>query len=213
MLVVSKGRADTYRFKRKLSRLGLVYTEGSWKTENDALERKLARFCKKHGLTLKIILPEYERSSNYRYRFLKENLGDKGDGSIYHCAYCGRKLTKDTLRVDHIISVASVQKTKKGRRSLAKYGLKDVNDLDNLTASCQRCNDLKSEKGGLWIIRGRVGRDKYFWATIKLLIILAAIVFVYTGVETGGLKLLLNGIKSLWDVVVNNHNNISSLWE
>lgn len=94
--------------------------------------------------------PKYQRSSNYRAEFMRHWPPDSE--GYYRCVYCGRKIKKDKMQVDHIISVDMAQKNWFSRPLLPKSG---VNDLSNLVPACQRCNRKKDRYGGFWIIRGR----------------------------------------------------------
>jgi len=52
------------------------------------------------------------------------------------CAYCGRKIKFEEMQIDHFIA--------KRRSGYAiKFGLKSVNDFQNLMPSCRRCNLYK----------------------------------------------------------------------
>lgn len=99
----------------------------------------------------------YGRDTKYRQRFFDENKGP------YHCAYCGRRLKRDQIEVDHLIPVSQAKSDVKVRTWLHLCGITNVNDNKNLVSSCQRCNRKKSDKMGLWIVKGFLGRHKIFW--------------------------------------------------
>lgn len=58
------------------------------------------------------------------------------------------------MEVDHVISIDLARKNIFYRWLLLG---KDVNSLNNLVASCHKCNKRKSNNGGLWVIRGKIG--------------------------------------------------------
>lgn len=122
--------------------------------------KNIRKFCRKNCLKYRFIDDSMERSTNYRNRFFKEKKGILGTG-IYVCAYCGRFMTKKKVRVDHIIPVYKAKNDKFYRKLLSLQNIKNVNDIRNLTASCEKCNSKKSAKGGFWIIRGWFGRSSF----------------------------------------------------
>lgn len=115
---------------------------------------------------------KWDRGESYRKDFLKYNKGLFG--CLYFCAYCGRPITRKNMQVDHHIAINFVK-----HNPLFKlyFGIcnvisnffgrilhgskwkqnKGVNVTYNLLPACPRCNNKKSDKGGLWIIRGMIG--------------------------------------------------------
>lgn len=108
----------------------------------------------------------FKRSDNYRKEFLKKKKGFLGTGKLYCCSYCGRLLTKGGMQVDHCISVGSMQSSRLARAYVKFVGLfsdkktkeQGVNGVWNLIPSCPKCNHKKSDSGGLWVVRGIIGR-------------------------------------------------------
>ena len=100
----------------------------------------------------------YNRSSNYRQAFFSKNKARR-----YHCAYCGRRLKEEDVEVDHLIPVGAVKNKFLPRILLRLSGVSDVNDEKNLVASCRKCNRKKSDKLGVWLFRGMIGRHKTIW--------------------------------------------------
>ena len=127
--------------------------------------------------------PKYDRATTCRKDFFANTLPDKINRKgekIYHCAYCGRKLKKNTLEVDHIIPVDAVKNHYLPRLYIKLFGLKSINSPKNLTASCHRCNAKKSKKRGFWIVRGYLGKHKSFWITVRVLFFIFVVgIFLY----------------------------------
>lgn len=116
---------------------------------------------------------KWDRSSSYREDFLKTNKGLLG-GWLYFCVYCGRPITRKTMQVDHHIAVNYVKTNPLLKlyfgignmfSNLAGWIVhgsnwkknRGVNVSYNLVPACSNCNKAKSDKGGLWIIRGMIG--------------------------------------------------------
>ena len=111
----------------------------------------------------------YERSSNYRDVFFRTHKGP------YRCAYCGRHLKPANLEVDHLIPVAKAKTSMAARTFLHLAGARSVNDAKNLVSACKKCNGKKSDKIGLWVPRGIIGRFNIVW-TIRDVMITAILV-------------------------------------
>lgn len=112
---------------------------------------------------------KYSRSATYRYEFIKNNPGYKN--KYYMCAYCGAIIKKDKMQVDHVIPVNVVKKN-----IFARILVPDgINSQRNLVAACRICNAKKSDKTGLWTIRGMIG--KQLWTVVWITLILALISF------------------------------------
>lgn len=116
---------------------------------------------------------EYERASNYRQTFFQRTEGP------YRCRYCNKKLPKDKVFVDHIIPVAKTQKSKTARLMLAVRRCGNVNDIRNLAPACRSCNSKKSDKMGIWIIRGWLGKYKIYWVLLRILQILCICLILF----------------------------------
>lgn len=115
---------------------------------------------------------KWDRGDSYRTDFLKYNKGFFGN--LYFCVYCGKPITRKKMVVDHHIAINYVKKN-----PLLKlyFGLSNVvtnflgyimhgskwkknsgvNVTYNLVPACTKCNGAKSDKGGLWIVRGLIG--------------------------------------------------------
>lgn len=190
---IKNGRRSTYNFRKTLSKAGFQWKRtgkksGLWEkdcTKNEA--RKYQRFCSKHALVFVECDPQYMRSSNYRSLFFKQSRPDRGDK--YRCVYCGKLLYSDRITVDHIIPVNKVlrsNKKKKYRKYLKMIGASSVNDIKNLAPSCSSCNLKKSDHGGLWIVRGFLGRHFTYWTiirsikTIMMIVLLSGLYNMYS---------------------------------
>lgn len=123
---------------------------------------------------------KYERDDTYRTRFIAANPPKKGK---YRCVYCGRRIPKDKMQVDHVIAVNRVKKNWL-YRICVPHG---INDLENLVSSCAKCNRRKGDKGGLWAIRGHYWKICLPIYTMLRLMVLAAILFLILGLADVGL--------------------------
>lgn len=114
---------------------------------------------------------KFNRSTNYRTDFIDNHPGWNG---FYVCAYCGKIIPKSKMEVDHVIPV-SLSRKKRWYRFLLKG--KSVNDKSNMVASCSRCNRRKSNKAGLWMLRGKIG--PYIQPILWILFVPFLIYFTY----------------------------------
>lgn len=107
---------------------------------------------------------EYNRSKDYRQKFIRMHPPDKH--GKYRCVYCGKRIKKDEMQVDHVIPVGAMR-----RHRLLRTHLKGgVNDISNLVPSCRKCNLKKSSKTWLhYRIRARLGSHEGYWAFRKIL--------------------------------------------
>ena len=112
----------------------------------------------------------YERGSNYRKTFFSKNKHFR-----YRCAYCGKRLKEEDVEVDHLIPVGAAKNKLLVRVLLNLCGIHNVNDEKNLVSACRKCNRKKSDKMGLWVIRGAIGRHRIVW--ILRDVVVAALLF------------------------------------
>ena len=177
-------KADIYiqnnskrKAKQKLEEMGAVsHANGCWtiETENkDAVTRMFRRYRLKYMWYKK----EWSRSGNYRDTFFQTY------DPPYRCRYCHRKLQKQNIEVDHLVPVARAKKSAYARILLRIQGIRNVNDERNLVASCHRCNARKSDKMGLWYIKGRLGKYKAYWVVHYILIIILLIAVIYLAIR------------------------------
>lgn len=108
----------------------------------------------------------FTRSEDYRSRYIAAHPGWRG--KWYMCPYCGRFVIRERMQVDHIISIDLANRQWLYRHLTPKDG---INSEWNLTAACEKCNLRKSNKGGWWIIRAKVGRGWYalVWCLLALM--------------------------------------------
>ena len=99
--------------------------------------------CRRRKLSLDVVPTQYTRSRNYRNEFFAKNKTVSGK---YRCAYCGRKLAREKITIDHIFSVHCMDEHLAVRRRAALFGIRGSNDLKNLVP------DNILEKG--WISKG-----------------------------------------------------------
>lgn len=114
---------------------------------------------------------KYKRSEDYRNRYILNHPGIFG--KFYMCPYCGRIMTRNSMQVDHIISI-NLANEHRAYRILVPND--DINNIRNLTASCPECNNRKSDSGGGWIFLGRFG--KYIFILIWAILLLSCLAFV-----------------------------------
>lgn len=163
-VAVSGSHMDEKHIRKKLTRAGLAWDgiEYSGQVTEGGLKR-LRRFCDAQDpkLRLKITNSLGRRRADYRRRFFS---GHKPDlGKKYICVYCGRRLKKDSVTVDHLYPVGCVSRDVKLQKKLERQGIRNINDPKNLVASCQSCNARKGNRMGLWILRGKLGRHLWLW--------------------------------------------------
>ena len=109
----------------------------------------------------------YDRSSDYRRNFFKNNPGLFGTDK-YQCVYCGRIKSKRKIQVDHHIPVHRVKRFGIGRLLMKMKNINDINSIKNLVPACEKCNKKKSSKMGLWLIKGVVGKHFGWWIFVWL---------------------------------------------
>lgn len=121
----------------------------------------------------------YERSNDYRQQFFKANKPLFGK-NIYQCAYCGKLKRRKSITVDHVIPINKVKRRGFGRFLMRISGISDINDTKNLVAACGKCNRKKTDKIGLWPLRGLIGKHFVCWLIVWIFFaILFCVVFVY----------------------------------
>lgn len=135
----------------------------------------MKRLLNRKGYKYRSFDKRYDRGTNYRGDFLKDNHYKKR----YRCAYCGKRIKKENMEVDHLIPVSKAKTHSSVRLWLQLCGISNVNDTRNLVAACRPCNRRKSDQMGVWVIKGSIGRFEAFWIirNIILTILLFAILY------------------------------------
>lgn len=108
-----------------------------------------------------------DRSATYRKNFFAVNRPVKQNK--YRCVYCGMLFPKSKITVDHLYPVSQAKKSVLLRSYLRMRGYKNINDIKNLVPACEKCNKSKGKKGGIWIIRGTLGRHEKYWRIRKII--------------------------------------------
>ncbi len=144
---------------------------------DDSDLKKVKRIAKKNHFMVLHAYPETSsRSTDYRRTFFRTHKRPS-DGK-YRCIYCNKRLNDSQIEVDHIYPVRFA-KTKAGQRYLKRHKLVSVNDAKNLAASCHYCNQKKSTKRGIWLIRAKLGQYKWYWIARRCFIILLLLILCY----------------------------------
>lgn len=128
-------------------------------------KNKIIRKLKRKKIRFRVYEKRWERSSNYRKMFFEHNQAP------YRCRYCNKKIARNSMEIDHIIPVAKAKSSANARMLLYIQGISEVNDIRNLAPSCKKCNSKKSDKIGLWWIKGMLGKHKTYWILRKLILL------------------------------------------
>ena len=99
--------------------------------------------------------------------------------NYYFCSYCGKLLHRKNVQVDHLISVHSVSRPGMGRVIMKLARIHDINESSNLIPSCQYCNKQKGAKGGMWLVRGFLGRKSFYWFFRKSIYLATYIILIH----------------------------------
>lgn len=178
-VIIDNGYSKTFIYKEDIKKMGFTYDTDcqNWKKEiySDTELKKIDSFCGKRGLAF--ISPFTKRSNNYRDKFFNANPPINKHGK-YRCVYCGRKLKRDKVSVDHIVSVYRSQVSQKSRNKLKKMNCESVNDVKNLVPACKHCNSSKGYWLYPWIWMAKIGKSEKFWK-IKNIIFYGAIIYIF----------------------------------
>ena len=164
---LANGKKSIYSARFYLLQNGFTYNERAYgksfyeKETEDGEAAKWENYAKWHKYSITVIPKEYTRSTNYRETFFKNNR--PLPHSRYRCAYCGRKLNKKDITVDHIFPVNRLSYDLKARKMAKNFGITGANEAKNLVAACQSCNSRKGKKMGGWIYRGFLGKCETLW--------------------------------------------------
>lgn len=182
-VAVTDGSNKTKYYHFRLKRFGLETRDGiTWKGRtNKRKMKKIERFADKKHLKYYIDNEYGKRSSNYRKTFFA-NI-NPAFGNTYFCAYCGKPVGKEKITVDHLFPVGKVSRDIRLQKRIRWFGIKDVNSAKNLVPACSRCNQAKSTKMGIWLIKGYIGKHQKLWFfrwTVRFLVIAALIYLVFS---------------------------------
>lgn len=147
--------------------------------EASVIEKK----AKRYHIRTRRYEDRWSRSEDYRRTYLDSVRGRK------ICPYCGRPI-RGRLDVDHIVPVGRLKKPSFARTLLTMRGIDDANDLRNLAAAHPECNRRKSDRLGIWYLRGLYGTDERYWKfenTVKAMLFIALVgaVFYVSSVMLG----------------------------
>lgn len=190
-IAIKSDRDNILNYREYLERYGFVFdgTKFVKTCKNDKEADWAKRFSKANHLIFFYDNAYGERSGNYRDTYFKNNRPDiRGR---YRCVYCGRKLKRGRITVDHLYPVSVVSKDLKLQKKLKKHGIPSLNDKNNLVAACWECNAEKGTQMGRWIWKGRIGRHGAYWKvrnlTKVLIIVFAAylVVCIAMAIRTG----------------------------
>ena len=155
---------------------GRVYYE---KKECSRREKNhMQRFSRRKGLTFEAVPTQYTRSNSYRSQFFACHPSATGK---YRCAYCGKKKPKDKITIDHIFPVHCMEKYPAVRRRAALFGIHGSNDMKNLCTAGMRFNQKKEAKMGIWILKGFLGKQPWYWPLRRILTVILVFFVLYLG--------------------------------
>lgn len=168
-------------FDKSLQRFGLTkerknkysgVTTSKWKV------RRIQNFSHSHHLTFLFDNENGSRSSDYRQNYFDAYPSQDGK---YRCVYCGRKYPKEKITIDHLYPVNQVSQNLKLQEKMRQQGIPSLNSVENLVPACWNCNQKKSDKMGIWITRGKIGKSETGWKIrwiLRILFFLGAITLI-----------------------------------
>ena len=128
----------------------------------------------------------WDRSRNYKAEYFKKHKDEE-----FVCAYCGRKVPRSSITVDHVIPVYAVKHSRMLQKRLKRKGYTGINDERNLVHCCRNCNSDKGrQNSSIWVLKARLGTSDIWWRIrsltiigfcLAMLAILAYIMFRYFG--------------------------------
>lgn len=172
--IYPSARNNLKNMDKQLKRYGFIEKSNKYGVYYHGEVSKWDAFCvmnliRVHNYKFKKYDKCWARGDNYRSEFFKHNRGP------YRCAYCGRRITAQQLEVDHLVPVAGAQRSGWARFWLNINAIYNVNNYRNLVAACHRCNQNKSDKMGLWVVIGSIGKHKWFWNIIDFVVLVLII--------------------------------------
>ena len=200
-----RGRHKTYAHRFYLWSHGFAFDkeDQSWtKTLDSSRAKEYIRFAEKKKLKYEFVSKNTHRSSNYKKKWTEANPSWHG---MYLCTYCGWIVPADKITVDHIVPIQAAKRSLKFEQSG-----RNVNDLENLCGSCMKCNRNKSDKQGLWVVRGRLFRKPFLrrlrFAIRMVLLAVLINLAIYYFVECNGAETVLQFAEEFGRII----NNILS---
>lgn len=92
-----------------------------------------------------------------------------------------QKKPKDKITIDHIFPVHCMEKYPAVRKRAALFGIHGSNDMKNLCTACMRCNQKKEAKMGIWILKGFLGKQPWYWPLRRILTVILVFFVLYLG--------------------------------
>ena len=187
-VVVEKDDGSLVLYRRQLRQFGLKEESQSRFTGTAVTKRRISnikRFCRKIHARFYYDDANWTRSTNYRSTFFAYN--PPMAGNTYICVYCGRRIRKEHITIDHIYPVAKIASSRRLQKKLNRKGIRGANAPENLVPACSQCNLRKGTKTGLWVLRAKIGKNESLWRARKLLRLMAAIftLFIMAGFLLG----------------------------
>ena len=81
----------------------------------------------------------------------------------------------------HIFPVHCMEEYPAVRRRAALFGIHGSNDMKNLCTACMRCNQKKEAKMGIWILKGFIGKQPWYWPLRRILTVILVFFVLYLG--------------------------------
>lgn len=153
------------------------------------------RFLLRAGLKGRVYSLENMRGPHYRQDYFKTHAPDRR--GYYQCVYCGRKLIRHDVTVDHMIPIHRAATSFWIRLLLTLFGMENVNDPKNLVASCRACNTKKGSKLGLWLVFGCLGRWRFFWNVVYAALLATALVLAVLFIKSPYAQLTVTYARTL----------------
>lgn len=189
---IKDGINKTYYYRKQLKEFGCTFKRtgkynGYWSIDTDDkyLAQNIKNFCVRERLMFYEVNNPYKRNSHYRADYFAKNKPlIKNGRKYYRCCYCGKYFLKKDITIDHLYPVSRVNNKYRtfNRNILEKFDITDINDTRNLVSACIRCNKKKSNKTGIWLLRGLLGRNIWFWklyySLISLICLLGIIIIL-----------------------------------
>ena len=110
--------------------------------------------------------------------FLPVILPQLGNTDVHTVA---KKKPKGKITIDHIFPVHCMEKYPAVRKRAALFGIHGSNDMKNSCTACMRCNQKKEAKMGIWILKGFLGKQPWYWPLRRILTVILVFFVLYLG--------------------------------